>query len=269
MKLALSRRQGSSSSAIPSSLCEKQQHFKLTDYARILSLPGTRISVDYISLKLSEILDFTHFALEVFAGLYSNWIYYGAGPFSSEEVELFAPFAKQASGGGPKPTFVNIHDRVHVFATITGGVEASTKMSFDLIAQGKIVHILSGRHGANMIGQLITSEGVVDSEALESDHFYKADLPMFSINMANQMARGQIFIEHLEDKAGAAQRSRINEILEMGEEHVVLLNWCVSLLGINEFTVPSLLEDPVGITNAYFGPLSEAYDRWMQYLNFH
>jgi hypothetical protein len=48
----------------------------------------------------------------------------------------FRLFAKPASGGGPKPTFINILNKVYTFATITGGVEASTKMTFDLIQEG-------------------------------------------------------------------------------------------------------------------------------------
>lgn len=243
------------------------QQFHLKDYAGLLSLPGTKVSADFICFKLSEVGTHSHFHLELFAGLYSNWIYYGSGPFTGQDTESFKPYAKPASGGGPKPTFINIGDRVFAFATVTGGVEASTEMSFDLIAKGKIVHILSGRHGANMLGQLVTDEGVVDDELLEEDHFFKADLPMFSTNMGNEMRDGRLFIEHLENKAGALQRSRIQEILAMGEEHVIILNWCVSILSINEFTVPSLLEDPMRTSAAYFGPLRDAQERWIEYLN--
>jgi len=248
-------------------LMEKvQKNFQLTDYAEILSLPGTRISVDYISIKLSEIQTYTHFSLELFAGLYSNWVYYGDSSFSPKEKETFTKFAKPASGGGPKPTFVNIDDRVYSLATITGGVDASLKMSFDLIAQGKIVHILSGRHGSNMLGQLVTNEGVCDPLILEADHYYKADLPSFSVNMEKQMLAGKVFVENFENKAGEVQRSRIKEILELGENHIVLLNWCVSLMGINEFTIDSLLEDPFKVSGAYFGSLKDVHERWTKYL---
>jgi hypothetical protein len=249
-----------------------QQNFKLTDYANILALPGTWISADYVCLNLSEIVAqspaTTHFSLEVYGGLYSYWIYHGHEIFTTDEVEAFQRFAQPASGGGPKPTFVNIQDRVFTFATITGGVEASIKMSFDLIAKGKIVHILSGRHGANMLGQLVTAEGVVAPAVLESDHFYKADLPAFSVCMEKQMRGGQLFVEHLEDKAGLDQKSRVLEILSLGEDHVVILNWCVSLLGINEFTVDSFLKDPGGTSAAYFGPLSDVQKRWEAYIQF-
>src|SRR5687768_10445569 len=54
-----------------------QERFKLSVYATILSLPSTQISADYICLKLSEIVSYTHFSIEVFAGLYSNLVYYG------------------------------------------------------------------------------------------------------------------------------------------------------------------------------------------------
>lgn len=244
-----------------------QERFKLSSYASLLALPSTQIAADYICLKLSEILSLNHFSIEVFAGLYSNLIYYGEENFSKEEVNIFKPFAKAASGGGPKPTFISIDDRVYTFATITGGVESSTEMSYRLIKEDKIVHILSGRHGQNMLGQLITNEGVVHPEILEEDHFLKADLPMFQVNMETQMKEGKLFVENLENKAGLVQQQRIKEILALGENHVIILNWCVSLLSINEYTLDSVIEDVEGTCEAYFGSLEKVQKKWKDYLS--
>lgn len=253
-----------------------QEQFKLSDYARVLSLPSTQIASDYICLKLCDIVSLNHFAIEVFAGLYSNLIYYGEENFSKEEINLFKMYAKPASGGGPKPTFISIEDRIYTFATITGGVESSTEMSFRLIKEGKIVHILSGRHGQNMLGQLITNDndddgdggsGLVHPEILEEDHFFKADLPMFQVNMENQMKHGKLFVENLENKAGPVQQERIKEILALGDNHVIILNWCVSLLCINEYTLDSVIQDIESTCEAYFGSLEKVHQNWKTYLS--
>jgi hypothetical protein len=66
-----------------------EQNYHLADYAEILALPGTRISPDYISLNLSEIVNYSHFAIEAYGGLYSYWIYYGDSPFTSTEKDSF------------------------------------------------------------------------------------------------------------------------------------------------------------------------------------
>jgi hypothetical protein len=39
--------------------------------------------------------------------------------------------------------------------------------------------------------------GVVDPEALEADHFHKADLPSFSVNMAIQMKQGKVLFRSI------------------------------------------------------------------------
>jgi hypothetical protein len=246
----------------------EKQNFNLCDYAQILAHPTTRISVDYISLSLDSLSDYTHFSLEAYAGLYSNWVYYGSASFTPDELQSFAPFAKPASGGGPKPTFVYLaRERLYTLATITGGVEASTKLAFDLTKEGKIVYVLSGRHGANMLGQYVTEEARVDPETLEEDLYLKSDLPSFQVNMAQYVKDGRVVVQSLGDLAGEQQRARILDILGADDRHVVVLNWCVSLLSINEFTVRSLLADPVATSEAYFGSLKTVNEKWNRYLD--
>jgi len=242
-----------------------KEQYKLDDYAKILELPSTKISVDYVCLNLSAIQSHTCFAIESYAALCGNWLYYGKDSFSPDERSAFEPYAKPASGGGPKPTIVSfLNERVYAFATVTG-TDATVTMARDLILEGKTIHILTGRHG-HIFGQLVTDEGVIEKVLLDEDHFFKADLPVFQLTMEKHMKEGRLFVENLGVLAGLAQNLKIKEILALGEDHVVILNWCVSLMSVNEYTAASTCKDPESTCHPYFGPLSSLQDKWITYL---
>jgi len=116
-----------------------------------------------------------------------------------------------------------------------------------------------------MLGQLITSEKLVDPVALDQYH-YDSDLRIL-VFMEKQKNEGKLFVENLEDKAGISQKQRIRDILNLGDNHIIILNWCVSLLTLNEYTIPSLLENPDASCSAYFGPLSKVQKNWIEYLD--